>query len=95
MFQIRTVQMATATLEETLARLRSILNSPHTPGWDSRARVEAINAFVNFHYGTRRKGNLTEAFVKILIRAIEHELARSETTVARSSRPAVDLISGD
>jgi hypothetical protein len=69
--------MARSTLEETLARLRAIQASPRTSGWDSRARADAINAFVDFHYGTKRKGNLTEAFVAILIKAVEHELKTS------------------
>lgn len=66
--------MTTATLERTLARLKAIQASPRGNGWDSRARVEAINAFVDFHYGSGREGNLTEAFLNILIRALEHEL---------------------
>jgi hypothetical protein len=70
-------KMATSSLEETLARLRAIQASPRTSGWDSRARADAINTFVDFHYGTHRKGNLTEAFVAILIKAIEHELKTS------------------
>jgi hypothetical protein len=39
--------------------------------------MEAISAFVDFHYGTKREGNLTECFVKLLILALEHELATS------------------
>jgi hypothetical protein len=70
--------VTTPTLEQTLARLREIRKSPRTPGWDSRARVDAINCFVDFHHGMGRKGNLTEAFITLLIRALEHELAVSD-----------------
>jgi hypothetical protein len=76
--------MATSSLEEMLARLRTIQASPHNSGWDSRARMEAISAFVDFHYGTRRKGNLTEAFVTLLIRAVEHELKVSQERIGTS-----------